>query len=768
MVTDDTRRYLFDAVDLRVRSGFGSSEEVVSGVAQLVEDEVGPAPALVEELEAHARRRLEEQRAEEDRWTEDTTNDAIDRAWEELNAAGIVALQNAGYTMSDGWEDANDAAADSAVPPRGATFYHGQDLERGVRGEGLHLAFGAYEEGAGHEAASLAVAREVCAALDRHGVPVEWNGRIDSRIRVLPFAWRKRRATVRRPEPASPDFAGAWCAGFPAVTDSDLAGSLDRSIGEALAAAGAIEQALSLARSPLDADARALATARVAVEMRLAGAPEARVAELVLEAHRAGGSLGPWTFIDLLWIAGAAPPIAVPLRFRARGADWAWSAAVYAAFAVAAREASREVDEARVEMARRAWAGGRERGHAEAPDIVLGAELSRLHLARGDHGEARALRTEARRLFMEEGTARSEEDYLPGGSLPRRALIRAFAAAGEAHLLVAESEMLPREPLCDLAVALAAAGRDDDATALLAGPQSWSLVAYGAMARATAGAARARRWEDEARQRAATHTEEMYAEGLLSKEEMAAARVGPAWTEARRGARGAARASLADLVSAACDAVRADTTGPAHAVLEAALSGSCPAEAEPLPDPWRSEAGRTRLADARAAWAGAGSGWRDLWKASRNARTIVAAAAALSHGDDAPLGRALLEEVESRLVPAGADEIDGSLVRRIGVDLVRATVAHGRLDAALVLTALLREGEASSLVVRALARAGRLDQARRELDTALRSAKTRPDYTALVPAVLSLCSGAEDLAQRAKAMLDAWHDAGARLSRFVP
>jgi len=66
-----------------------------------------------------------------------TVNDRIRRAFAELNKRGIVALQNAGMTMSDGWEDANETATSST---RGATFYHRQDLERAMHGEGLLLA----------------------------------------------------------------------------------------------------------------------------------------------------------------------------------------------------------------------------------------------------------------------------------------------------------------------------------------------------------------------------------------------------------------------------------------------------------------------------------------------------------------------------------------------------------------------------------------------------------------------------------------------------
>ncbi|WP_164012144.1 DUF6891 domain-containing protein [Pyxidicoccus trucidator] len=197
MSKDESRKHLLARVECAVRGGFEGEEELLEGLEQWVEDELGEVDGeLVEELGARARKLLQEQRVLEASWSEPTLNDALDSAFEELNANGIVALENAGYTMSDGWSDVNEVASYQDTPPRGAVFYHGQDLERGVAGQGLMLAFGAYESNsAKHEAASLAIAREVCDTLERHGVKTEWNGSLEERIRIPPFEWRKRRWT---------------------------------------------------------------------------------------------------------------------------------------------------------------------------------------------------------------------------------------------------------------------------------------------------------------------------------------------------------------------------------------------------------------------------------------------------------------------------------------------------------------------------------------------------------------------------------------------
>ncbi|ATB34797.1 hypothetical protein CYFUS_000204 [Cystobacter fuscus] len=197
MSDDDSRKHLLARVECLVRGGFEGEEELVEEFEQWVEDELGESDsALVETLEAHARKLFQEQRVREAGWSEPTLNDAIASAFEELNGRGIVAMEDAGYTMSEGWSEVNEVASSQDPLPRGAVFYHGQDLERGVAGEGLLLAFGAYEDDdAKHEAASLAIGREACEVLGRHGVRTEWNGSVGERIQIPPFEWRKRQWT---------------------------------------------------------------------------------------------------------------------------------------------------------------------------------------------------------------------------------------------------------------------------------------------------------------------------------------------------------------------------------------------------------------------------------------------------------------------------------------------------------------------------------------------------------------------------------------------
>ena len=119
----------------------------------------------------------------------------LDAAFAELNKNGIVALQDAGYTMSNGWEDANGEAherREAGLDSKGACFYHRQDRERAEKGDGLHLAFGAYAEDKDHERASIALGQEIVEVLKKHGFKPRWDGTTTQRIHTGKFAWTKR------------------------------------------------------------------------------------------------------------------------------------------------------------------------------------------------------------------------------------------------------------------------------------------------------------------------------------------------------------------------------------------------------------------------------------------------------------------------------------------------------------------------------------------------------------------------------------------------
>jgi hypothetical protein len=100
--------------------------------------------------------------------------------------------------MSEGWlivGEESERQDASGKMTHGGLFFHEQDVEGGVAGDGLMLAFGAFADGPDHAALSHALAVDICRTLRRHGVQCNWDGDINRRIEVAPFTWRKRRFT---------------------------------------------------------------------------------------------------------------------------------------------------------------------------------------------------------------------------------------------------------------------------------------------------------------------------------------------------------------------------------------------------------------------------------------------------------------------------------------------------------------------------------------------------------------------------------------------
>jgi len=186
--------WLKTEVEVIVKSGLGCDGEVLAKVRELAMAH-SSSESRQQALVDLAWRLLRDHDRFEFHWGEPTTNDAIDRAFEELTGAGILAFQGIGSPVSSGWPEVQAAAKRHAGPVRGATFYHGDDLEPAVLGgKGLHLVFGTLEgEGVGDGEAARALGREVREVLSRHGVETEWDGRAEQHLTISSFSWRRRR-----------------------------------------------------------------------------------------------------------------------------------------------------------------------------------------------------------------------------------------------------------------------------------------------------------------------------------------------------------------------------------------------------------------------------------------------------------------------------------------------------------------------------------------------------------------------------------------------
>lgn len=182
---NDTDKYILDAIKTWVWSGFYDQDRVQEMIGDILEDDADETflrSAVAPEFEKKA--------AAEAMWPPETDCDRLDRAFAELNASGVIALGNAGYTMSDGLSDVGEVLHQRGrTNVKGYCFYHGQDLERAVAGAGLMIAFGDLDD---DKAGKAKIGNLVRATLEAHGFEIQWDGNPETRLHIANIDWKRR------------------------------------------------------------------------------------------------------------------------------------------------------------------------------------------------------------------------------------------------------------------------------------------------------------------------------------------------------------------------------------------------------------------------------------------------------------------------------------------------------------------------------------------------------------------------------------------------
>jgi hypothetical protein len=177
-------------IETQVRGGFEDRESIIE---ILCEEVYEPGELDAAEVAAAVDRAMATHEAAKANWPKVTDCDKLERVFDALNQRGIIALQNAGYTQSDGYDDFREVLGSVPDPKQiiGYCFYHGQDLERAVAGGGLYLAFGPREPRDEHTKGP-AVGRMIVEEFRRAGFQVTWDGTFAERIYISPFDWKRR------------------------------------------------------------------------------------------------------------------------------------------------------------------------------------------------------------------------------------------------------------------------------------------------------------------------------------------------------------------------------------------------------------------------------------------------------------------------------------------------------------------------------------------------------------------------------------------------
>ncbi|MEV0403831.1 hypothetical protein [Actinoallomurus sp. NPDC050550] len=138
--------------------------------------------------------------ADQETWPDVLDSDRLLRAFQDLEAAGIVARADFTCCQNCGVTEIGDEVPEGAEM-RGYTFCHRQDIEAAVEGHGLYLSYGGFD---GDVATATRIGEEVVATLDRHGLASTWNGDHTKRIDV-PITWRRRRFGELAAWPGGPE-----------------------------------------------------------------------------------------------------------------------------------------------------------------------------------------------------------------------------------------------------------------------------------------------------------------------------------------------------------------------------------------------------------------------------------------------------------------------------------------------------------------------------------------------------------------------------------
>jgi hypothetical protein len=179
----DANDHILKAIHHWVWSGFYDRQAVIDLVDLNVE-----AGMDRDAIVAAARNEFRRKAVVEAGWPETTDPDRLNEAFAALNSQGICALQNAGWDQSDGYQDVLRTSAARAGEYRGYCFFHSQDLERAVAGQGLFLVFGLIETGKGE----VEIGRTIRRALVNRGLTVDWDEKPETRILLPNLDWKRR------------------------------------------------------------------------------------------------------------------------------------------------------------------------------------------------------------------------------------------------------------------------------------------------------------------------------------------------------------------------------------------------------------------------------------------------------------------------------------------------------------------------------------------------------------------------------------------------
>ncbi|MBI2331836.1 MAG: hypothetical protein HYU84_06720, partial [Chloroflexi bacterium] len=166
-----------------VAAGFSTSDEICESVVEVFYDE-HPSSDLIPYAKSIIQEAIESHLKEQAKWKEATDCDRLDQAFEDLERQGIISRQNFSCCGTCGSAEILDemaSAKNKGKKVRGYAFFHVQDTELAVEGNGIYLNYGsAYN----NYFAQILAGHKIVKVIKNHGLKVEWNGSLSRRIFV--------------------------------------------------------------------------------------------------------------------------------------------------------------------------------------------------------------------------------------------------------------------------------------------------------------------------------------------------------------------------------------------------------------------------------------------------------------------------------------------------------------------------------------------------------------------------------------------------------
>ncbi len=186
---DEVREEARDSIRYYVWSGYYDADEVFTIIDEEVFDGDGEDEAW---LRGAIRREFRKKREAERDWPEVTNCDRLDRVFEALRGRGILARHRCGLTIQDGVDVVWGLYKEEGGKRSGLIgycFYHLQDMEAAMWGDGMWLAFGSFSRSAEH---GVEIGHLIREEFERAGFAVEWDVTIKSRPFLKGFRWQRR------------------------------------------------------------------------------------------------------------------------------------------------------------------------------------------------------------------------------------------------------------------------------------------------------------------------------------------------------------------------------------------------------------------------------------------------------------------------------------------------------------------------------------------------------------------------------------------------